>query len=101
MATKFINPEVPYLKPECLLEHTNVVLTCSDGVKLRTSKLVLAAHSPLMRRVLLDCTEDSKATFNVESASATVLLLLQFMHTGEWEESGEGVILSIINFYVQ
>ena len=86
MATKFVNPEVPYLKPECLLAHTNAVLTCSDGVKLRSTKLVLAAHSPLMRSVLLDCADDSPATFNIESASPTVLLLLQFMHTGEWEE---------------
>ena len=44
MATKFVNPEVPYLKPECLLAHTNAVLTCSDGVKLRSTKLVLVLH---------------------------------------------------------
>ena len=54
VATKLVNPDVPYLSEESLRSHTNAVLTCTDGVRLRTSKILLAAHSPLMRKVMLE-----------------------------------------------
>ena len=70
VTTKLVNPEVPYLSDESLRAHTNAVLTCTDGVRLRTSKLLLAAHSPLMRRVMLENDHSQASTLDLVKIKA-------------------------------
>ena len=86
--TKFVSPEVHYLKEESLAPNSNhwdVVLMCEDGVTYRTSRLVLAAMSaPAIRATLLETSmaDEDVVSIYVESPSTDVLQFLHFVHTG-------------------
>ena len=82
--TKFVSPEVHYLKEESHApnSHWDVILMCEDGVTYKTSRLVLAAMSPAIRATLLSSMDEDLVSIYVESPSTDVLQLLHFIHTG-------------------
>ena len=80
--TKFVSPEVHYLKEATRNFHWDVVLMCEDGVTYRTSRLVLAAMCPAVRGTMLANMDEDIVSVYVESHSTPVLQFLQFIHTG-------------------
>jgi len=84
MESKFVRPdEVPYLQVDQIVTaFSDVILACSDGVRVQTTRLHLAALSQFMRLVLASHIEGEPSIIHTESHSDDVTRLILFLMTG-------------------
>ncbi|KAL0850570.1 hypothetical protein ABMA28_012342 [Loxostege sticticalis] len=75
-------------------EKTDFVLISASGKKFPTHKIILVAHSPIIRNLIKDSEQDS---LFIDIQDSDMELLLQFMYTGTLQDIAKQDCLNLLN----